>query len=1695
MIPLSFAQRRLWFLWQLGGPGFAYSLPFTFRLSGRLETDALAAALCDVIARHQVLRTVYRVVDGEPAQHVIGADTATLPLRIADAGTEEEAAVLVASAARQPFDLSADLPVRVLLLRIRPDEHVLAIVVHHIAADAWSLGPLARDLSAAYTARRVGRAPDLAPLPVQYADYALWQRELLGNENDPHSPYREQLAYWRAALAGLPGELDLPADRPRPVAASGTGAAVAIRVPAQVHARLAAQAREQGASVFMVVLAAFAVLLSKLGAGTDIPVGTPVAGRAEDELDELVGFFVNTLVLRVSTAGDPAFTDLVGRVRDTALDAYGYQDLPFERLVEELAPDRSMGRHPLFQVMLTVQSQAAPSLALPGLTVAPLPASGQGAKFDLDVQLGERFDDAGRPAGLDGTLTYAADRFDHGTAETVTARFERVLAAVAANPRRRVHEIDVLAEAERRQLLADWNDTARDLPADTVIDLFEAQTARTPDAVAVSGAGTELTYAELDVLASRFAAELAAGDAGPERAVALVMGRSVQWVVAVLAVLKTGAAFLPLDPDHPAGRIDRMLADAAPVIILGEDDVPRPGDSYQAASDNGEDADWAGEPARPIGRVERGPADADLARAHRADDADRARGAAVPGGGAMAVSSRGPARPWRLPGAAAYVIYTSGSTGEPKGVVVSNGALATYIQRVRATYPGLGRSTALHSSPSFDFTYTALFGALTTGGRMHLTDWEAGDLPAVPPAFLKATPSHLAYLDALGADYAPAQELMLGGEALGPVQAGAWRGAHPGVAVINEYGPTETTIAVTDYRVGPGEPVPSGVFPIGRPTWNTRVYVLGAALELVPAGVAGELYVAGGQLARGYLREPGVTAERFTACPYGPAGTVMYRTGDLARWRPEGVLEHLGRADRQVKVRGYRVEPGEIEKVLLALPGIAQAAVVARRGAAGETTLAAYLVGSSRTSDAGSGTLDSGRVIDTEAVRRRLAAVLPEQMRPAAIVVLDALPLTVNGKLDETALPAPVAETASGLDRPEAVTAAEEVLCGVFAEVLGVALFGPHDNFFARGGHSFRAVTLVERLRARGIDLDVRALFSAPTPAALAAGLALRTSPGGTAPGETGHRDKNAAGLAVPARRMPDGAQAITPDMLPLVELTQEQLAAIAARTPGGAANIADIYPLAPLQEGIFFHYPLAAGAADAHVLRTVLAFDDRGRLDAFTAALQRVVDRHDILRTAFHWHRLPEPVQVVLRQAPVQVHEVELRPGLASAAERLMAACPAGMPVTSAPLIHVYTTLDPGSPVLARRSRKGGARWLALLHIHHLIHDHTATEILLGEFRAVLAGQADTLPEPVPFRDFVFRLRARENRADHAAYFGKLLGDVTDTTAPFGILEVRGDGTTVTEARTALDDGLAAAIRERARQLGVSPATLFHVAYARLVGALAGRDDVVFGTLLFGRVAVGAGADRAPGLFLNTLPVRARLGAVTALDAVRDMQGQLAWLLAHEGAPLSAAQQASGVPGGVPLFTALLNYRHSAPAGTEPPDKRPGAFDGIELVMSQERTSCPLVVSVADTGTGLAVTAHAAAPIRPKEVCRWLATAVAGLSDELATVFEGPVVKSTGLPGTGTGAPGGQPGILGSDERREVIEGYNATFLEVAERSVAELFEARAAAEPERAAVTDAGQHITYGDLNARADKLARCQTAPPQFRDFIARATAERR
>jgi amino acid adenylation domain-containing protein len=1081
-VPLSFAQQRLWFLNQLEDAGAAYNVPLVVELAGEMDTTALGAALRDVLIRHEVLRTVFPAEGGLPYQRVLDPAEVEVSLPVTEvpaagdtAGAAgDTVAGLVASLTGRWFDLSAEIPVRAGLLVTGPGRQVLVLVVHHIASDGWSLGPLARDISVAYTARREGREPGWVPLPVQYADYALWQRELLGDAADPGSLAGVQLGYWRQVLAGAPGELALPADRPRPLVPGYRGHTAQVEVGEDVRGRLAELARARGVTLFMVIQAAVAVLLARLGAGTDIPLGAAVAGRTDAAVEELAGFFVNTLVLRTDVSGDPPFTELLDRVRQRALDALDHQDLPFEYLVEMLAPARSMARHPLFQVMLAWQNTATPVLALPGIHARPLEAGEVPAKFDLDVTLAEARDQQGRPAGLAGTLTAAADLFDPGTVAVLAARLVRVLGVVAAAPDAPVHAVEVLSAAERAELVREWNDTAQPVPAGSVAELIAAQAAATPDAVAVTDGAGQLTYRQLQEAASRVAGVLAGRGIGPEDVVAVVAGRSAELVVTVLGILYAGAAYLPVDPGYPAARVAFMLADAAPVLVIASAEaaaVLPPG---------------AGVPVLELPAA----VPAGLAGAGR-----------WPGWAGAGVTRPVPVRV--LLSHPVYVMYTSGSSGTPKGVVVTQGGLADYLAWCRQAYPGLAASTLLHAPVSFDGGITALFGGLAAGGRVFAGDLDedlADLLGGERLGFLKITPSHLPVVAAAGEAAVPSDQLMVGAELLHGTTLQPWRQAHPQVTVINHYGATEVTVGCAEYRLAPGQAAGAGVVPAGRPMANTRIYVLDQWLCPVPTGASGEVYVAGAGLARGYQGRPGLTGERFVACPFGAAGERMYRTGDTGRRLPGGVLEVAGRADDQVKVRGFRVEPGEVEAVLAGCPGVARAVVTTRPDSVGALQLTAYITPAAGTAGERTGRAAAGDG-DGEAAgaaaagalaaaaRGYAAARLPEYMRPAAVTVLGELPLTPNGKVDRAALPAPRYAAASGRG-PESVL--EGLLCGIFADVLGVDRIGPLDSFFDLGGHSLLAVQLTSRIREElSTELPLRVVFEAPTPAQLAARLNL----------------------------------------------------------------------------------------------------------------------------------------------------------------------------------------------------------------------------------------------------------------------------------------------------------------------------------------------------------------------------------------------------------------------------------------------------------------------------------------------------------------------------------------------------------------------------------------------------------------------------
>ncbi|MFF2545588.1 amino acid adenylation domain-containing protein [Kitasatospora sp. NPDC058063] len=1047
VLSLSFAQQRLWFLDQLEGASATYNSPFAFRLHGAVDAAALRGAIGDVVARHEALRTVYPTVGGQPRQLILPADAAQVPFRVQSC-TAEEVAERISAEAFATFDLASELPLRVALFTLGGDESVLVLTLHHIASDGWSSGPLWSGIASAYRARLAGLTPEWEPLTVQYADYTLWQHNQLAETMD------QQLAYWAEALKGSPQEVALPFDRPRPASASHEGELLQFHVDTELHAALDALARRHGVTLFMVLHAALAALLSRLGAGTDIPIGTVVAGRSDQALDELVGFFVNTLVLRTDVSQAPTFGELLGRVRDTDLAAFTNQDLPFERLVEELNPVRSSSTHPLFQVLLVLQNNDEGTLRLPGLTAQPESFGTPPVKFDLNLTCVENRDGSNSPAGILAVLHYATDLFDHTTMTLLADRLLRLLAAVVADPDRSIEAVDVLSPAERRRILVEWNDTER-VPADTrpVPEIFEGSVRRMPDANALVFQGEALTFRELNARANRLARLLIDRGVGPEQTVAVLLPRGTDLIVSLLAILKAGACYVPVDPEYPVERVTYMLDNCGPALVITGRET-------------------AGRFAGLAGRVP-----------HLLDLTEPAVGAELAGRSDTDVSDADRLSPLR-PEHSAYAIFTSGSTGQPKGVLIEHHSLANLVHShredvYRADIASAGRPlrAAMIGATTFDASWLLLFWLLD-GHELHLVDDETRRTPELLVDYIEAegidyietTPTYCRQLIELGmlsAERSSRPRIVdVGGEAVDEALWADLRRA--GVAGNNQYGPTECTVYSTNAVIGAYErPV------IGRPIRNTRLFVLDDRLRVVPPGVPGELYIAGELLARGYVGRRALTAERFVANPFGAPGERMYRTGDLVRWRADGALEYVGRADDQVKIRGFRIEPGEIAAVLMAHDAVAQAAVVAREDRPGDQRLVGYVVPV------------ADREADPEELRRFAAGRLPRHMLPSAVVVLEALPMTSHGKLDQRALPAPVAGAGGGGRAPR--SAQEEILCAVFAEVLGVPSVGIDDDFFLLGGHSLLAARLISRIRtALGAEIGIRDVFDAPTAAALA---------------------------------------------------------------------------------------------------------------------------------------------------------------------------------------------------------------------------------------------------------------------------------------------------------------------------------------------------------------------------------------------------------------------------------------------------------------------------------------------------------------------------------------------------------------------------------------------------------------------------------
>ncbi|NRN30764.1 amino acid adenylation domain-containing protein, partial [Photorhabdus heterorhabditis] len=1575
-LPLSFAQQRLWFLAQLDGVSETYHIPMALRLGGQLDIVAWQQALDTLFVRHEALRSVFVSVDGQPQVRLLEADSG-LPLSQHDLRGLPDADMVLErlndEEAHTSFDLDHGPLIRARLIRLADDEYQFLLTQHHIVSDGWSVSVLIRELNALYTAFLAGQPDPLPPLAIQYPDYAAWQRQWLSTERT-----RIQSDYWRTMLADAPVLLDLPTDRPRPPEQSFAGNVVPVNLDVALTTALKRLSEQHGVTLFMTLLSAWAIVLSRLSGQEDVVIGTPSAGRSRQEVEPLIGFFVNTLALRMDLSGELTVTELLARVRQTALAAQEHQDLPFDQVVEIVQPPRRLAHTPLFQVMFAWQNNENAEWQLPGLAVSAVDQALGDVQFDLDLSLSEV------EGGIAGVLSYATALFDQPTIERQVGYLHMVLQAMVAHAEQRIGEINILPPAERRLLLETGNVAESEYPdALCLHQLFEQQVEKTPEATALEYQEQTLSYAQLNARANRLAHQLIALGVEPDQRVAICVSRSPAMVVALLAVLKAGGAYVPLDSTYPMERLTYILNDTTPSVVLA--DV-----TGQAALGN---ESLAGLTVLDPNTLPDQPDNNPLVTA-------------------------------LTPQHLAYVIYTSGSTGQPKGVMVEHQAVYQRHLGFNETYAITAKDRLLQfASFAFDVSVEECFSTLCNGATLVMRDdsWLtsvqefialAGQnritVMSLPVSFwseLIARDDGLPLPDCLWL-------IIIGGEAVKKRAVQDWfaREIHR-PRLLNAYGPTENTVTATCKEIVS----PVDDCSIGRPLKNTCVYLLDRYGQPVPLGCVGEMYIGGVGVARGYLNRPELSVERFIPDPFNPVSDArMYRTGDLARYLPDGNLEFLGRNDEQVKIRGFRVELGEIEIRLMEHPAVQEAAVLTLDDGQNKR-LVAYVI---------------AEVHEGLAARLRehLSAVLPDYMVPVAFVRLDAFPQTSNGKLDRRALPAPGEEAFARQVYEAPQGKVETMLAAVWCDLLDVEQVSRHDSFFALGGHSLLAVRMIERLRRVGLGVSVQTLFQHPTLCILAQSLVQHNE------------------IQVPANRITLDTTVLTPDLLPLIDLTQPEIDRIIDQVPGGIANIQDIYALSPLQDGILFHH-LLEDEGDPYLLIGQMIFADRAMLDHYLAAVQRTIDRHDILRTAFIWQGLSVPAQVVCRQAPLSVTELTLNPADGSVSDQLTRRFDPRqyrLDLSQAPLLRF---------VIAQET---DGRWFLLELHHHLIGDHETMEVMHREVQAYLTGQEDNLPTPVPFRNLVAQARLGVSQEEHTRFFTDMLAEVDEPTLPFGLMEVHRDGSQVMESHRMLTAGLNDRLRSQARRLGVSLAALCHLAWAQVLSRTSGQKNVVFGTVLFGRMQAGEGAENGMGLFINTLPLRLDIDETPVRDSVQAAHTRLAGLLAHEHASLALAQRCSGVRGDIPLFNSLLNYRHNTLVET--PDD---LISGIEFLGGQERTNYPFVLSVEDFGESLGLTAQVIQPFDPARLCGYMQQALESLVEALDQSPETPVRVLN---------------ILPEAERRLLLKTLNATETTYPEQlCIHQLFEQQAAKTPEATALIAGDKTLSYVELNMRANRLAR--------------------
>ncbi len=1448
--PLSYAQQRLWFLDQLEPGSVLYNIPEKTRLRGSLDIAVLKATLNEVVRRHEILRTSFDMVDGRPVQVVTPALPIALPIIDLSAlpEPEKEARRLGYAEAIKPFDLTRGPLFRATLLKLDEEDHVVLLTMHHSISDGWSVSVLTREVAALYAAFSNGQPSPLAELPIQYADFAAWQREWLTPE-----VLEEQMSYWKRQLGGNVPVLEMPTDRPRPAVQTHRGEVQGITLSHELSEQIKAMPRKEGVSLFMLFLAAFKTLLFRYSGQDDITVGTPLAGRSRVETEKLIGFFVNTLVLRTDLSGNPSFRALLQQVREVVLDAHKHQHIPFEKLVDELHVERTLSHSPLFQVWFFLENAGPEGLQLPGLRLSGLGGGNKTAKFDLTLAAVES------AQHITLSLEYNTDLFDALTIERMLSRFEILLETIVSEPDCGISDLPLLTDEESQHLLHDFNPKAADLaPAVCLHQLFEKHAAISPDSLAISFDGFHLSYGKVNARANRLAHHLRSLGVGPEDRVAVLLDRTPDLVIAILGILKAGAAYLPLDPAYPQERLAYMLVDAGARIVVTE----------QALADR-----WLLESQATLvcldDQVLESAASTDLVAAEVGVRAENA----------------------------AYVIYTSGSTGQPKGVVVTHENVWRLMEVTRADFQFDEKDVwTLFHSVCFDFSVWELWGPLAYGGRLVVVPyWVSRE----PEAFsrllqeervtvLNQTPSAFRQLmkvdEELGGGLA-LRVVVFGGEALEMSTLRGWFERHGDEQprLVNMYGITETTVHVT-YRELTARDTEGGSV-IGDALNDLEVYVLDQQMRAVPEGVSGEMYVGGGGVARGYLGRAELTAQRFVPHPYSVrAGARLYRTGDLARRRADGELEYLGRIDDQVKIRGFRIELGEIANALREQDGVreCEVLVVTDDGGAREKRIVAFVVPDAETSE-----------VSASDLRTELKNRLPDYMIPAAIVMLDEMPLTTNGKIDKRRL-SEAEKGNHGVDASYVAprTPVEEIIAGIWRQVLNVERVGVHDNFFELGGDSVLSIQIATRANQANIHFTTKQLFQHQTIAELAAVAVEKDA-------SAQEQSQKEAEVESPGRvYLKQDGEPYTPSDFPLAGLNQRKLDRLISRD----MRVEDVYTLSPMQQGMLFSSALSPEKA-AYVTQTVCVLPGSFDSTTFRQACQKVIERHSILRTSFAWEGLEQPLQLVHVTVELPWEEHDWRSLSAGEQQARLQAFmnedqQRGFDMTKAPLMRfaLFHLSDDASQLV----------WTS----HHLLLDGWSLPLVLKEvfdfYGADRRGENFEPKQPRPFRDYIAWLQTQDLALAEAFWRETLHGFHAPTRF---ITEGMSSGSNgnegaYVETRIAVPPASASALQTLARQHQLTLNTIIQGMWALVLSHYSAGNDIVFGSTVSGRPAELAGVETMIGLFINTLPVRVKLNDDESLVAwLKRLQDEQAEMRQFDCIPLVQLQGWSDVPRGQPLF------------------------------------------------------------------------------------------------------------------------------------------------------------------------------------------------